>query len=74
MLGWFYIDLLVFEANPTQIVPQQNTDRLAQNTDRLNARGKGNHPQGTYHIETGLLMMVQCNMMISPGKKKNQLV
>ena len=22
MLGWFYIDLLVFEANPTQIVPR----------------------------------------------------
>ena len=56
MLGWFYIDLLVFEANPAQIVPRQNTDRPAQNTDRLNARGKGNHPQGTYHIETRLLM------------------
>ena len=68
MLGWFYIDLLVFEANPAQIAGP------AQNTDRLNARGKGNHPHGTYHIETGLLMMVQCNMIISPGKKKNQLV
>ena len=34
-----FIDLLVFEAEPTQIVPRQNTDRpAAQNTDRLNAR------------------------------------
>ena len=50
-----FIDLLVFEASPAQIVLQQNSDRHAQNTDRLNARGK--HPQSYWDriADEGLL-------------------